>query len=143
MQIRCKKSKGETKKQPQIKKVIKIIIIGDSHARGCAQELQHNLGQNSDVQGFVKPGATLQNIVNTSPETTGKLTKKDVIIVWGGTRDIGRNESVKGLLQIRNFVDKLKQTNTIVMSAPHRNDLEPNSCVNEEVKVYNRKLKSI
>ena len=89
----------------------------------------------------MKPGATLQNIVNTSPETTGKLTKKDVIIVWGGTRDIGRNESVKGLHQIRNFVDKHRQTNIIVMSAPHRYDLEPNSCVNEEVKVYNRKLK--
>ena len=27
------------------------------------------------------------------------------------------------------------------MSAPHRYDLEPNSCVNKEVKVCNRKLK--
>ena len=49
-------------KKTSDKKGNKIIIIGDSHARGCAQELQHNLGQNSDVQGFVKPGATLQNI---------------------------------------------------------------------------------
>ena len=27
------------------------------------------------------------------------------------------------------------------MSVPYRHDLDPNSCVNDEVKVYNRKLK--
>jgi hypothetical protein len=40
-------------------KTRKIIFIGDSHARGCAQVLQHYLGHNFVVQGFVKPGANL------------------------------------------------------------------------------------
>jgi hypothetical protein len=70
-----------------------------------------------------------------------KFIKKDFVVVWGGTCDVGRNESMKGLQQIRNFVDNHKQTNVIVMSVPYRHDLESNSCVNEEVKVYNRKLK--
>jgi len=47
----------------------KIIIIGDSHTRGCAQELQHYLGHNFVVQGFVKPGANLQTIVNAPTKT--------------------------------------------------------------------------
>ena len=47
----------------------------------------------------------------------------------------------KGLHQIKNFVENHKQTNVIVISVPCRYDLEPKSCVNDEVKVYNRKLK--
>jgi hypothetical protein len=54
----------------------KIIITGDSHARGCAQEVQHNLGHDFEVQGIVKPGANSQMIVNTSTKTLGKLTKR-------------------------------------------------------------------
>ena len=61
--------------------------------------------------------------------------------MWGGTRDVGKNEIDKGLRQIRNFVENHKQTNVIVMSVPCRHDLESSSCVNHEVKVYNRKLK--
>ena len=83
----------------------------------------------------MKPGANSQTIVSTSTKTTGKLTKKDIVVVWGGTRDVGRNETVKGLHQLRNFVENHKQTNVIVMSVPYRHDLEPNSCVNDEVKV--------
>ena len=62
-------------------------------------------------------------------------------VVWGGTRDVGKNESVKGLHQLKNFVVNHSQTNFIVMCVPHRHDLGPNSCINDEVKVYNRKLK--
>jgi len=61
--------------------------------------------------------------------------------VWGGTWDVGRNKSEKGLCQIRNFVENLNHNNVIVMSVPYRHDLAPNSCVNHEVKVYNRELK--
>jgi len=76
----------------------KIIIMGDSHTRGRAQEVQHNLGRGFEVHGFVKPGANSQMIVNTSTKTMGKLTEKDVVVVWGGTRDVGKNETDKGLL---------------------------------------------
>jgi len=61
--------------------------------------------------------------------------------VWGGTRDVGRSETKKGLYQMKNFVSKHNQTNVIVMIVPCRYDLDPKSCVNDEVKVYNRKLK--
>ena len=61
--------------------------------------------------------------------------------MWGGTRDIRRNETEKGLHQIINFVTNHNQTNVIVMSVSYRYDLDPKSCVNDEVKVYNRKLK--
>ena len=60
--------------------------------------------------------------------------------MWGGTRDVGKNETEKGLYQIKNFVENHRQTNFIVMGVPCRHDLDPKSCINDEVKVYNRKL---
>ena len=70
------KNKGDYNKKSSNKKQNKIIILGDSHARGCAQELQHNLGRDFEVQGKVKPGANMEIIVNTSPKITRKLTKR-------------------------------------------------------------------
>ena len=46
----------------------KIVIIGDSHARNSAAELQHSLGSNFAVPSFVKPGAGLKVMVDTVKE---------------------------------------------------------------------------
>jgi len=71
------KDKGKTKKKKtSSKKQNKIIILGDSHTKGCAQEVQHNLGHDFEVYGMVKPGANTEIIVNTLTKITGKLTKK-------------------------------------------------------------------
>lgn len=93
--------------KPQAKKRGNIIILGDSHANGCAQEIQHNLKNDYKIQGIVKPGASVQSVVSTSSDSFGKLSKQDVIVLWGGTCDVGRNESTKGLYQIRSFVEKM------------------------------------
>jgi hypothetical protein len=31
-----------------------------------------------------------------------------MVIVWGGTKDVSRNESTKGLTEIKNFVKKIR-----------------------------------
>ena len=120
------KGRGNYNKKPSNMIWSKIIILGNSHARGCSREVKHNLDHNVEVQGIVKPGANTEVIVNTSTKNIGKLTKKDVVIVWGGTWDVGRNETEKGLHQIKNFVENHRQTNFIVMSVPYRHDLDPN-----------------
>jgi hypothetical protein len=40
----------------------KIIVIGDSHARGCAREISKYLGKEFEVRGTVMPGAGLAHI---------------------------------------------------------------------------------
>jgi len=127
------KTRDDYNKKTSNKKQNKIIILGDSHARGCAQEVQHNLGHDFEVQRIVKPGANTEIIVNTSPKITRTFTNKDVVVVWGGTLDVGRNETKKGLHQMKNFVSNHNQINVIVMSVPCRYDLDPKSCVNNEV----------
>lgn len=79
-------------------------------------------------------------ITNLVKEEIDQLTKKDVI-VCGGTNNISKNESNKGLRYVTQFVQNKRNTNVIIINAPHRFDLEESSCVNKEVKVFNRKLK--
>jgi len=64
-----------------------------------------------------------------------KTSKKDVIIC-GGTRDVSKD----GLRTLSEFAKLTLNTNVIVMCVPHRFDLQPSSCVQEEVKSLNRKL---
>jgi hypothetical protein len=57
--------------------------------------------------------------------------------------DLGRNNSLKALQQIMNFVINSKHTNIILVTVPHRYDLMQSSCVNSEIKSFNRKLKKM
>jgi hypothetical protein len=100
----------------------------------------YNLDSDFEVQGIVKPGADLMAITNTVKEEVKLLTKNDVVVVWGETRDVGINEATNGLNQLKDFFKKNNHTNIIQMYVPHRYDLYANSCVNKEVEVFNRKL---
>ena len=119
----------------------KILIIGDSHARGCATEMKAILNKDFEVQGFVYPGAGLKTITSTAKNDISKLSKKDVVIVWGGSKDVGRNEVQQGIPRLQNFVESFQHTNVILMEAPHRHDLTQDSCVNKEVRRFNSKLR--
>jgi hypothetical protein len=52
------------------------------------------------------------------------MSKRGVCLEWGGTNVDGRNETNMGVM---------------VLNVPHRHDVAPNSCVNYEVIVFNRK----
>ena len=69
-----------------------------------------------------------------------QLSKQDVVVVWGGSKDVGKNESKKGINRIQRFVETNKHTNIILMEVPHRHDLIQESCVNKEVKKYNSRI---
>ena len=115
-------------------------MLGDSHARKCAADLQHNLGDDYEVTSFVKPGATMEEIVNTSSESVKSLSNKDVLIVWGGSNDISRNNTKEALYQLCNFIEEETTVNLVIMKAPLRHDLMSSSCVNKEVLKFNRQI---
>jgi hypothetical protein len=71
------------------------------------------------------------------------LTRKDTVILWGGSNDIAKNEAVSGLGSLRKFVNNKKNTDIVLITAPHRYDLMEFSCVNEEIKIFNRKMHKI
>ena len=82
-------------------------------------------------------------ITNSAKKEITHMTKRDVVIVCGGANNINKIESIKGLKSVIQFVQNRSNTNVIIMNAPHKYDLEETSCVNEGIKVYNRKLYNI
>jgi predicted RNA-binding Zn-ribbon protein involved in translation (DUF1610 family) len=65
-----------------------IIIVGDSHTRGFASNLKHNLSNDNDLNGFVKPGADINTITSSITENTKHLTFNDILVFWGGANDV-------------------------------------------------------
>jgi hypothetical protein len=118
----------------------KIVVLGDSHARGCARELASCLGNKFEVNGMVMPGAGLAHISTLAKEEIRNLTPGDAVVIWGGANDVSRNNSQDGLKSLTKFVKGHRQTNIIIMCVPHRHDLPQWSCVNKEVENFNRKV---
>jgi hypothetical protein len=114
----------------------KVLIIGDSHTRLCATNVKSEIKDNYDAQGQVKPGA----LVNTANSDITNLTKNDVLISCGGANDVAKNNSKTALMHIRNVIKSNNHTSIIVVSVPHRYDLMQSSCVNNEIRSFNRKL---
>jgi len=82
-------------------------------------------------------------VCRENKETQQNLTKKDLLIFYGGTRDISRNETSKGVKALKAFAQRTIHTNVILLEAPHRHDLPPVSCVNTEVTRFNKRLHSL
>jgi lysophospholipase L1-like esterase len=122
------------------KKKNKVVITGDSHIRGYAAEVAHNLAKTFSVSGTVKPGSRLETITQVAKEEIDKINHDDVVIICRGANDINKNESATGLRYMRNFVANRKHTNILLMTAPYRHDLPSHSCINKEVQMFNRKL---
>jgi len=79
-------------------------LIGDSHARECAQKISNHLGNSYAVTGYVTPGTGLEVITRSAKKKLDRLSQKDVVIVCGGANNINKNESVKGLSCVTQFV---------------------------------------
>jgi hypothetical protein len=110
----------------------KILIIGDSHARGYASNLSSHFG---------KEDSGLENIIKMNIKGIRALGKKDIMIVSGGAMDINKNEAKMGLRQLRNLVSNIQNTNTLIITVPHRHDLQESSCLNKEIYFFNRNHK--
>jgi hypothetical protein len=73
--------------------------------------------------------ARIQNITHLCSQETNALTRKDTVILWGGSNYIAKNETASGLRHLRKYVNSKKNMNFILIAAPHRYDLTESSCV--------------
>ena len=46
-----------------------------------------------------------------------------MVIVWGDSKDVGKNETKQGINKTQRFVETHKHTNIIIMEVPDRHDL--------------------
>jgi hypothetical protein len=118
----------------------RIVILGDSHARGVAGELLHQSKDRLNTTGYVKPKAGLTELLNTAKNDLSKLTKTDTLIVIGGSNDIDGSDQGKRLTSTVNFLYSTQNTNVILVEVPVRYDSEARSHINEQIENYNKKL---
>jgi hypothetical protein len=85
----------------------------------------------------------MEDILTTVDELRSSVKKEDVLVVWGGSNDISKNNSRQAISNMSDFVKNSSGSNVIVINAPHRHDLIPNSCVNKEVAKFNRLMKKV
>jgi len=68
MDVSTKNSCHKPKSSSQQNKDHKIIIIGNSHARGSASHVKHNLNDNYRSSGFVKPGVNIHTLTSLTED---------------------------------------------------------------------------
>jgi hypothetical protein len=120
----------------------KVVSIGDSH-RGCSEKISTLLGDLYSVIGITKPNTNLKAIILPSNFQTEKYSMSDVIVICGGTMDVGRNETKTCLWHLTHFVKRTNNTHIFILDVPHHFDLDVTSRVNKEVTVFNRMLQKV
>jgi PleD family two-component response regulator len=91
----------------------KILIVGDSHFRDLPKKISNCLDNSFSVVGITKPNADIEAITSPLHFITDNVTKKDLIIFYGGTKFISRNETKKGLRSLKGFAQRTINTNVI------------------------------
>lgn len=96
---------------------------------------------------MVKPSANLKNVASIEETLLeGKkeeLKKWDAVVLIGGANDVYRNETCEATGALETTLNKLKNTNVIVVSIPHRHDLMESSIVNKEIEKANALMTDI
>ena len=94
---------------------------------------------------MIKPGASANQLVHSQEVEFLCLGRKDVIVINGGTNDIGNNSTKRSGISVMmtQFMQKYNNTNIIVVNISHTRELEKDSKTNLEIWAFNAKLSKI
>jgi hypothetical protein len=68
------------------------LLIGDSHLKGCSENIKLQLNDKFQVSGVIKPEAGIKGILEQPTKDVDNLSANDFIILCCGFNDIGRIE---------------------------------------------------
>ena len=66
--------------------------------------------------------------------------KNDMVVVFGGTQNMGKNNSILDIYSLTHFMKRSNNTKVIAICHPLRYDMSSSSCVNKKVIRYQVKL---
>lgn len=100
----------------------KVLILADSHGRNMSGMLENELQESYNVSSVIYPNACLNQVVNDINNLTRTFTKKDFVIVIGGTNDLERNVSSSFDKCLKYVISCTSNTNLILTTIPPRYD---------------------
>jgi len=123
----------------------KVKIIGDNHLKESAARINQYLNTKFEVCSFIKPGTCSYQLVHSQEIEFMSLGRKDVIVINGGTNDIGNNSTKRNwtLVMMTQFMQKYNNTNIIFVNIHQRFDLSKDSRTNLEIQAFNAQLSKI
>lgn len=120
----------------------KVKIIGDSHLRGSAVNINQYLNMKFEVSSFIKLGAGINQLIHSKEIELLRLRKKDVIVINGGSNNISNNNANRNeiFILLTQFIQKYSNTNIIVINIPLRHGHAKDFRTNSEIQAFNTKL---
>lgn len=103
----------------------KVLVLADSHGRGCWDLLNKKLNNEFEVSVVFKPNAPLKEVVRLAKSSLNDLDVNDHLIILGGTNDLISNDSNQSpqiLKTIEELVPVSNKTNLIINTIPLRHD---------------------
>lgn len=97
-----------------------IVILSDSHGRKLGNSIQRRTMDS--VFSVCRPGARLSGVTHDVRELTKHLTKKDCLVIIGGTNDLENTEISSLLNEYSKVLDSTTNTNVILSTLPLRYD---------------------
>jgi hypothetical protein len=138
--VRCNVKYAKYKKNTEHTR--KVMLIGDSHLKEITTKVNQYLGTNVEVTGFIKPGATADQIVNSQIAAIECLGKQDLVVINGGSNNLENNpkRNTNVMIPLLKFVQNSTNTNVLIVTLPMRHDLPTNSLINHKIKSVNDHL---
>lgn len=105
---------------------LKILMCGDSHARGLAWDL-NKVRKSNDAVGFIKLRGRTRGILNSKTIEAKNLKEKYYQVLLCESNNVARNEAKEHLEGITEILNTLSYTNVVVINLPKRaiTNLEP------------------
>ena len=105
---RVMKCRSETTNKGQVSNSSKprVLILGDSHLRGCIEKIDNYLATTHQISGWIKPGAPSKEILNIAELEVENMKSREVIVLCAGANDVYRNNSIMAYRNIIKYVKK-------------------------------------
>lgn len=108
----------------------KVLILPDSHSRGCSRVLRDNLGADYDVCAIVKPCALFDGAIDNDNILAKDFNTNDfiIVIIMGGTNDVYREQPFQYTIHrtLHKVLSLSKMTNLIFTEIPFGADFKSN-----------------
>lgn len=128
----------------------KLTVFCDSQGRNLSWYLGDINGEKYNMFNYTQPGAPLETIISSATDKLNEYTKRDYIVIIGGTNNINNSVVYGSTSCLNEFsayltsqVKTFEHTNLIISTIPYRYDRREDSRENKFICVLNCLIRNI